>query len=108
MRAKSLIISAGTSMLLVATSAFADPPAAPAPAPAAAKIDPKAKGSNPYNPKLQKGIAAYTSKDYQGAVAAYKERSPPTPTTPSRSTSSAKPSSQRAAWPKPTRATPRA
>jgi len=73
MRAKSLIISAGTSMLLVATTAFADPPAAPAPAPAAAKIDPKAKGTNPYNAKLQKGIAAYTSKDYQGAVAAYKD-----------------------------------
>jgi len=71
MRAKSLIISALTSMLLVATSAFADPPAAPAPA--AAKVDPKAKGTNPYNPKLLKGIAAYTAKDYQGAVAAYKD-----------------------------------
>jgi tetratricopeptide (TPR) repeat protein len=62
-------------MLLVAASAFADPPAAPAaPAPAAAKIDPKAvKGGNPYNAKLQKGNAAYASKDYQGAVAAYKD-----------------------------------
>jgi tetratricopeptide (TPR) repeat protein len=76
MRAKNLIVSACSSMLLLAFSASADPPAAPAtsaPAPAVTKIDPKAKGSNPYNAKLQKGIAAYGAKDYQGAIAAYKD-----------------------------------
>jgi len=73
MRTQFFLISAGLSMLLVAATAFADPPAAPAPAPAVTKIDPKAKGANPYNAKLLKGMTAYTSKDYQGAIAAFKE-----------------------------------
>src|SRR6476659_5784313 len=74
MRAKFLLVSAGLSTLLVTASAFADPPgAAPAPAPAITKIDPKAKGGSPYNAKLTKGNAAYAAKDYQGAIAAYKE-----------------------------------
>jgi TolA-binding protein len=73
MRAKFLLVSAGSSMLLVAATAFADPPAAPAATPAVTKIDPKAKGGSPYNAKLLKGIGAYTSKDYQGAIAAFKD-----------------------------------
>jgi tetratricopeptide (TPR) repeat protein len=73
MRAKFLLVSAGSSMLLVAASAFADPPAAPAVSAVVTKIDPKAKGGSPYNPKLLKGHTAYAAKDYQGAVAAYKD-----------------------------------
>jgi tetratricopeptide (TPR) repeat protein len=74
MRAKFLLVSAGLSTLLVAASASADPPAAaPAPAPAITKIDPKAKAGSPYNAKLLKGNAAYAAKDYQGAIAAYKD-----------------------------------
>jgi tetratricopeptide (TPR) repeat protein len=72
MRVKFLLVSAG-SMLLVASSAFADPPAAPTASAAATKIDPKAKGGSPYNPKIVKGQTAYAAKDYQGAIAAFKD-----------------------------------
>lgn len=73
MRAKFLLVSAGLSMLLVAAAAMADPPAAPASSAAITKIDPKAKGGSPYNAKLLKGMTAYTAKDYQGAIAAFKD-----------------------------------
>jgi len=72
MRIHFLLVSAG-SILLVAASSWADPPAAPAASAAVTKVDAKAKGASPYNAKLQKGIAAYTAKDYQGAIAAYKD-----------------------------------
>jgi tetratricopeptide (TPR) repeat protein len=84
MRPYFLLISIGTSTLTAAPAAFADnPPQAGAAAPADAastkgpaqavplKFDPK--GKSPYALKIAKGHAAYVARDFQGAIASYKE-----------------------------------
>ena len=74
MRAKFLLVSAGLSTLLVAASAFADPPAAvPLLPPRSPRSTPRRRAAVPYSAKLSKGNAAYAAKDYQGAIAAYKD-----------------------------------
>ena len=82
MRRYFLLVSIFTSTLTVAPAVFADnpPPAVPAapadsakPAPAAVPLKFDAKGKSPYAMKIAKGHAAYVARDFQGAIAAYKD-----------------------------------
>ena len=81
MRRYFLLVSIVTSTSAVAPAVFADnpPPAAPAaadsakPAPAAVPLKFDAKGKSPYAVKIAKGHAAYVARDFQGAIAAYKD-----------------------------------
>jgi tetratricopeptide (TPR) repeat protein len=82
MRRYFLLSSIVSSTLAVASGAFADTPqsgasasapaeASPAKAPAAAV--PLGKGKPAYSAKVMKGHAAYVARDFQGAIAAYKD-----------------------------------
>jgi tetratricopeptide (TPR) repeat protein len=82
MRPYFLLVSIVSSTLVVAAGAFADSPqggagpapadsAKPAPAAVPLKLDPK--GKSPYAQKVAKGHAAYVARDFQGAIAAYKD-----------------------------------
>jgi tetratricopeptide (TPR) repeat protein len=80
MRARSILVPFCLAVS-AASSASADPPAgtpaapsAAAPAEGKAKPDPKARaGTSPYNQTIQKGNVAYTTRDFQGAIGAYRE-----------------------------------
>jgi tetratricopeptide (TPR) repeat protein len=82
MRRYFLLFSVVSSTLAISPGAFADTPqggggTAPAPAPAdsakAPAVVPLGKGKPAYSPKIMKGHAAYVARDFQGAIAAYKD-----------------------------------
>ena len=75
MRRYFLLVSVVSSTLVASVAARADTPApADSAKPAQAVVplqDAKAKG--PYSAKVMKGHAAYAARDFQGAIAAYKD-----------------------------------
>src|SRR5439155_6487441 len=81
MRRYFLPVSVVSSALFVAWSALGDPPqpassATPAPADTtkgAVNTVPLGKGKPVYSAKVLKGHAAYVARDFQGAIAAYKD-----------------------------------
>ena len=81
MRRYFLLGSIVSATLVSSASAFADSPqagaATPPPADSAAKPAPAAvplgKGKPAYSAKVMKGHAAYVARDFQGAIAAYKD-----------------------------------
>jgi predicted Zn-dependent protease len=85
MRARSVglpLLVTAVALIATAASAQTEPdqgmPAAPA-----AGAEPKAKGiKSPYSVKVQKANAAYVSRDFPGAIAAYREAIQETPNDP--------------------------
>src|SRR5882724_3870305 len=82
MRRYFLLVSIVTSTLTAAPGVFADSPSPAAPsAPADASAKPAtavplkfdARGKSPYAVKIAKGHAAYVARDFQGAIAVYKD-----------------------------------
>src|SRR5690242_6480017 len=82
MRRYFLLGSVVSSTLVVAAAVFADTPQAPAASAAPAEASsakpaatavPLGKGKPAYSPKVMKGHAAYVARDFQAAIAAYKE-----------------------------------
>jgi tetratricopeptide (TPR) repeat protein len=73
-----------TAVALIATAAGAQTEGAPgAPGAQAAAAQPKAKTfKSPYSAKVQKANAAYVSRDFPGAIAAYREAIQETPNDP--------------------------